>query len=78
MPKHPNQVKKDREKQPHFLVKLFEEDVRLIYNAIDFYHKNRPGSAKRPQHMQEPTAHLKWMKQSMMTMMMESSFQKNK
>ena len=78
MPKHPNQVKKDRAKQPHFLVKLFEEDVRLIYNAIDFYHKNRPGSAKRPQHMQEPTAHLKWMKQSMMTMMMESSFQKNK
>ena len=67
-----------RNKQPHFLVKLFEEDVRLIYNAIDFYHKNRPGSAKRPQHMQEPTAHLKWMKQSMMTMMMESSFQKNK
>ena len=67
-----------RDKQPHFLVKLREEDVRLVYNAIDFYHKNRPGSAKRPQHMQEPTAHLKWMKQSMMTMMMESSFQKNK
>ena len=67
-----------RDKQPHFLVKLYEEDVRLVYNAIDFYHKNRPGSAKRPQHMQEPTAHLKWMKQSMMTMMMESSFHQNK
>ena len=78
MPKHPNQVKKDREKQPHFLVKLFEEDVRLIYNAVDFYHKNRPKSAHRPQYMQESTAHLNWMKQSMMTMMMESTMQKNK
>ena len=78
MAKHPNQIKRDRENQPHFLVKLFEEDVRLVYNAIDFYHKNRPGSAKRPQHMQEPTKHLQYMKQSMMTIMMESSFQKNK
>ena len=78
MPKHPNQIRKDREKQPHFLVRLVEDDVRLIYNAIDFYHKNRPKSAKRPQHMQESTAHLEWMKQSMMTMMMESTIQKNK
>ena len=68
----------DRKEQTHFLVKLYEEDVRLVYNAIDFYEKNRPKSAERPQHMQEPTAHLVWMKQSMMTMMMESSFQKNK
>ena len=78
MPKHPNQIKRDRENQPHFTVNLVEEDVRLIYNAIDFYHKNRPKSAERPQHMQEPTEHLKWMKKVMMTMMMESSFQKNK
>ena len=69
---------KDRSKQPEFIVKLVEDDVRLIYNAVDFYHKNRPKSAKRPQHMQEPTAHLEWMKQSMMTMMMESTIQKNK
>ena len=69
---------KDRSKQPEFMVKLVEEDIRLIYNAIDFYHKNRPGSAKRPQHMQEPTAHLQWIKKIMMTMMMESSFQQNK
>ena len=69
---------KDRSKQPEFIVKLVEDDVRLIYNAIDFYHKNRPKSAERPQHMQEPTEHLKWMKKVMMTMMMESSFQKNK
>ena len=69
---------KDRSKQPSFNVNLVEEDVRLIYNAIDFYHKNRPKSAERPQHMQEPTDHLKWMMKVMMTMMMESSFQKNK
>ena len=67
-----------REKQPEFIVKLYEEDVRLIYNAIEFYHKNRPKSAERPEYMQEPTKHLNYMKQSMMTMMIESSFQKNK
>ena len=71
-------IYKDRSKQPEFIVKLVEDDVRLIYNAVDFYHKNRPKSAKRPQHMQEPTDHLEWMKNVMMTMMMESSFQKNK
>ena len=69
---------KDRSKQPSFNVSLVEDDVRLIYNAVDFYYKNRPKSAHRPQHMQEPTEHLKWMKKIMMTMMMESSFQKNK
>ena len=67
-----------RDEQPHFMVKLYEEDVRLVYNAIDFYHKNRPKSAERPQHMQEPTKHLEWMKKVMMTMMMECSFQQNK
>ena len=69
---------KDRSKQPSFNVNLVEDDVRLIYNAVDFYHKNRPKSAERPQHMQEPTAHLKLVKKIMMTMMMESSFQQNK
>ena len=69
---------KDRSKQPSFNVNLVEDDVRLIYNAVDFYHKNRPKSAHRPQHMQEPTDHLKWMMKVMMTMMMESSFQQNK
>ena len=71
-------IYKDRSKQPSFNVNLVGDDVRLIYNAVDFYHKNRPKSAERPQHMQEPTAHLKWVKKIMMTMMMESSFQKNK
>ena len=67
-----------REKQPEFIVKLYEEDVRLIYNAIEFYHKNRPASSERPEYMQEPTGHLEYMKQTMTTIMMESSFQKNK
>jgi len=67
-----------REKQPEFIVKLYEEDVRLIYNAVEFYHKNRPTSSERPEYMQEPTSHLEWMKSAMMTIMMESSFQKNK
>ena len=71
-------IYKDRSKQPSFNVNLVEDDIRLIYNAVDFYHKNRPKSAHRPQHMQEPTKHLEWMKKVMMTMMMESSFQKNK
>ena len=67
-----------RDKQPQFGVKLYEEDVRLIYNAIEFYHKNRPKSSERPEYMQEPTKHLEYMKQSMMTMIMECSFQQNK
>ena len=71
-------IKVPREKQPSFTVNLVEDDVRLLYNAVDFYYKNRPGSAKRPQHMQEPTAHLEFIKKIMMTMMMESTIQKNK
>ena len=72
MPKHPNQIRKDRENQPHFNVNLVEEDIRLIYNAVEFYHKNRPKSAHRPQHMQESTTHLGWIKKIIMTMMMLS------
>ena len=71
-------IYKDRSKQPEFIVKLVEDDVRLIYNAVDFYQKNRPKSSERPEYQQEPTAHLEWMKKSMMTMMMESTMQKNK
>ena len=78
MPKHPNQIKRDRENQPSFNVNLVEEDVRLIYNAVDFYQKNRPRSSERPEYQQEPTKHLEWLKSSMMTIMMEASFQKNK
>ena len=67
-----------REKQPEFIVKLYEEDVRLIYNAIDFYEKNRPEGSERPEHMQEPLEHIEWMKRSMKTLMMEASYQANK
>ena len=71
-------IYKDRSKQPSFNVNLVEDDVRLIYNAVDFYYKNRGKSTERPPHMQEPHDHLKWMMKVMMTMMMECSFQKNK
>ena len=71
-------IYKDRSKQPSFNVNLVEEDVRLVYNALDFYYKNRGKSSERPQHMQEPHDHIKLLKKLMMTMMMESSFQKNK
>ena len=67
-----------RNEQPHFLVKLYEEDVRLVYNAVEFYYKNRPKSSERPEYQQEPTHHLEWMKSAMMTIMMEASFQQNK
>ena len=33
-------IYKDRSKQPSFNVNLVEDDVRLIYNAVDFYYKN--------------------------------------
>ena len=52
--------------------------IRDSYNAVEFYHKNRPASSERPEYMQEPTKHLEYMKQSMMTMIMECSFQQNK
>ena len=69
---------RNRDNLPHFQVKLYVEDARLIYNAIDFYEKNRPKDSERPEYMQEPTKHLEYMKQSMMTMIMECSFQQNK
>ena len=71
-------IYKDRNKQPSFTVNLVEDDIRMIYNAVDFYHKNRPRSSERPEYQQEPTKHLEWLKSSMMTIMMEASFQKNK
>ena len=78
MPKHPNQIRRDREKQPSFNVNLVEEDIRLIYNAVDFYHKYRPKSSERHEYQKEPIRHLESMMRAMMTIMMESSFQKNK
>ena len=71
-------IYKDRSEQPSFNVNLVEDDIRLIYNAVDFYHKNRPKSSERHEYQQEPIRHLESMKRAMMTIMMESSFQKNK
>ena len=71
-------IYKDRSKQPSFTVNLVEDDVRLIYNSLDFYHKNRPKSSERSKYQQEPTHHLEWMKSAMMTIMMECSYQQNK
>jgi len=39
---------RNRDNQPHFQVKLYVDDARLIYNAVDFYQKNRPRSSERP------------------------------
>jgi len=67
-------TKKPRDQQHRFWFHLHEEDVRLIHNAVDFYLKNRPGSGERPEHMQEPTAHVKYMIRQMDRMLMESRF----
>ena len=57
--------------------KLCKQDAELIYNAVNFYQNNRPRSSERPQNMQEPSGHLYWMKQSMMSILNnESSFKK--
>ena len=69
---------RNRDNLPYFQVKLYVEDARLIYNAIDFYEKNRPEGSERPEHMQEPLEHIEWMKRSMKTLMMEASYQANK
>ena len=69
---------RNRDNQPHFQVKLYVDDARLIYNAVDFYQKNRPRSSERPDYMQEPSEHIEWMKRSMKTLMMEASYQANK
>ena len=69
---------RNRDNLPHFQVKLYVDDARLIYNAVDFYQKNRPRSTERPDYMQEPSEHIEWMKRSMKTLMMEASYQANK
>ena len=69
---------RNRDNQPHFQVKLYVDDARLIYNAVDFYEKNRPKDSERPDYMQEPIDHIEWMKRSMQTLMMEASYQQNK
>ena len=66
-----------RKDQPHFQLKLSESDIRLIYNAVDFYYKNREPPEKRPSYANEPNRHLEYIRQSMMTIMMDATMQKN-
>ncbi len=66
-----------RKDQPHFQLKLSESDIRLIYNAVDFYYKNREPPEKRPSYANEPNRHLEYVRQSMMTIMMDATMQKN-
>ena len=77
---HPHETKNNKINS-EYIINCLKENRKIIgigETGLDFYYKNRPKSAHRPQHMQEPTAHLKWIKQIMMTMIMESSFQQNK
>tara|TARA_B100001996_G_scaffold273526_1_gene214386 strand:- start:243 stop:461 length:219 start_codon:yes stop_codon:yes gene_type:complete len=67
-------IQPDRSNQNIFTVKLKEDDVKLLYNAVEFYEQNRPLSGDRPPTHQEPTAHLKSMKNILYAMVLESSF----
>ena len=51
-------------------------DVRLLYNAGDFYLVNRPPSGARPKHQQEPTAHCEAMKRTLNAVLMEYTYRK--
>ena len=67
-------IQPDRSKQNNFTVNLKEDDVKLLYNAVEFYEQNRPLSGDRPPTHQEPTAHLQSMKNILYAMVLESSF----
>ena len=64
----------DRSQQNIFNIKLKEDDVKLLYNALEFYELNRPLSGDRPPTHQEPTEHIKFMKSLLYAMVLESSF----
>ena len=67
-------IQPDRSKQNIFTVKFKEDDIKLLYNSVEFYEKNRPLSGDRPPTHQEPTAHIKAMKSILYAMVLESSF----
>ena len=67
-------IQPDRSKQNIFAVKFKEDDIKLLYNSVEFYEKNRPLSGDRPPTHQEPTAHIKAMKSILYAMVLESSF----
>lgn len=67
-------IPKDNSNEHHFSVNLSESDVKLLYNALKFYHENRPLSGDRPPEQQEPTNHINSMKRILFAMIMESNY----
>ncbi len=67
-------IQPDRSKQNTFTVNLKEDDIKLLYNSVEFYEQNRPLSGDRPPTHQEPTAHIKHIKSILYAMILESSF----
>jgi len=64
----------DRSDDHIFQVNLTESDIRLLYNAVVFYHEKRPISGNRPPSQQESTNDLQHMKRILFAMIMESNF----
>ena len=64
----------DRRGDNIFQVNLSESEIRLLYNAVVFYHENRPVSGDRPPNQQESTAELMHMKRILFAMIMESNY----
>ncbi len=62
--------------QPFVNVGFNVADVRLLYNAVDFYLVNRPPSGARPEHQQEPTAHCEAMRRTLNSVLMEYQYRK--
>ena len=61
--------------QPFVKVDFNIDDVRLLYNSVDFYYANRPSDPEeRPAHQQEPERHIEHMRKILHTMLMEHSF----
>jgi len=64
----------DRSDDHIFQVNLMESEIRLLYNAVVFYHENRPVSGDRPPNQQESTNDLQHMKRILFAMIMESNY----
>ena len=64
----------DRSDDNIFQVNLTESEIRLLYNAVVFYHEKRPVSGDRPPHQQESIDDLQHMKRILFSMIMESNY----
>ena len=67
-------IPRDSSEDHIFNINLREGEIKLLYNAVLFYHENRPISGARPPHQQESTADLKHMKRILFAMIMESNY----